>query len=254
MMRRMLVLMLFGACAAQVDGTAGGGPGSDPGSNNGSNDGPDAGMTGGGIPATIRISGTAAEQGQSSATPLEGVAIAAFRAGDDTTPVATATTDSSGAFSLTISTNGAPVDGYLKATKSGEVDAYVYPPIAMTADYGMATVGMVSSSNFNLLRQFEGAQSGKGVVVLVVLDATATNAIQGADATSSPSAGKTVYMDNNGQPFATGSTNTDGLAFLFNVSPSAPVTVGATKSGMTFRSHALTARADAMTTTMVLAQ
>lgn len=255
MTRSLVFAAMLAACTTSIDGTSTPpGGGSNPGSNDGSDDGPDAGTPGNGIPATIRISGTAAEQGQSAATPLAGVAISAFRAGDDTTPVATATTDASGAYALSIPTNGAPVEGYLKATKSGEVDAYVYPPIAMTADYASATVGMVSTSNFNLLRQFEGAQNGKGVIVLVVLDATATNAIQGATASSSPAAGKTMYMDNSGQPFATGSTNSDGLAFLFNVQPGADITVGATKGGTSFTSHVVQARPDAMTTTMVLSQ
>jgi hypothetical protein len=255
-MTRWLVLAaLVAACAAQVQGTGGGGADAGGGrGGSGSNNGPDAGTGGGGIPATIRISGTVAEQGQNSATPLEGVAISAFRTGNDTTPVATATTDASGGYSLTIPTSGVAVEGYLKATLSGEVDAYIYPPIAMTADYASATIGMVSTSNFNLLCQFEGVQSGSGAIVLVVLDANATNAIQGAQATSTPSAGKTVYMNSSGQPFATGSTNSDGLAFLFDVQPNADTTVGATKNGMSFGSHVVRAHPNAMTTTMVLAQ
>ena len=75
------------------------------------------------------------------------------------------------------------------------------------------------------------------------------NPVQGATVSSTPAAGSYHYTDSGGLPSSSAtSTSADGVAFLFNV-PSGAITVSAAKSGMTFKSHVVTARADKMTTT-----
>src|SRR2546422_816901 len=71
------------------------------------------------VPATITVTGTAAAPGLGGSTPAPGVAVGAFRNSDENTAVAMATTDGSGNYTLTITTNGQPLDGFVKATKSG---------------------------------------------------------------------------------------------------------------------------------------
>lgn len=201
----------------------------------------------------ITISGMTAEQGQSGTpTPLSGVAVTAYDKSDAV--IGTATSGSGGAYSITLATHGQPIDGYFKATTSGHTDTYVYPPAPMAADFTTANFGMVSSSNFGALLQIEGASTSKGVIVMVVLDAAGTTTVQGATVSTNPASGKYAYMDNNNQPFSNTATNTDGLAFVFNVPTNVDVAVTASKSGMTFGSHTLKARPNTLTTTLVTAQ
>ena len=200
----------------------------------------------------VTISGTTVVQDTTSTTPEAGVAVAAYAVGS-TTPLGMTTSDAQGMYSLTVPTSGQPIDGYLKATKSGMVDSYVYPPAPIAADTTGATATLVSSSNFSELLSLEGASSNAGTIILIVLDAT-SNPVQGATVKSSPAASKTTYMGSNGEPFSTSSTYSDGLAFLFGVPTGTDVTVSATKSGSTFASHAVQTYAGALTTTLVLAQ
>ena len=239
-------LVLLAACSGSGTDT-GPGPGPGPDANHGG--GIDAPT--GGMPDTITISGTAVEQGLGGApTPLAGVAVSGFTVADDNTPVATATTDAQGKYTLTIPTHNAPVDGYLKAVKSGEVDTYLYPPAPLTADFGMGDVNMVSTGNFGTLRSFIGGTAGKGLIVAIVGDAALTP-VAGATVKSDPASAKYTYMDANGLPQSTTGTNTDGIAFMVDVPPTGTVTVSATKAGVTFKSHAVKARADVLTTTLI---
>jgi hypothetical protein len=259
MLRLALVsVVFFAACSPSTPDAAGvdassGTTGSGSGNGGSGKGGSGSGSGGGGIPATITISGQAIVQGQSSSSPQAGVAIAVYATGNDSTALATATTDSSGNYSLQLPTHGQPVDGYIKATMSGLVDTYVYPPAPMSADSSNATASMVSTDDYSGLVGIEGADSSNGMIILDVLDASLAP-VSGAKVSSNPASGKSAYMNSSGQPFSSSSTYTDGLAFLFDVPTSGAVTVSASKSGMTFASHAVTARGGALTTTVVVAQ
>ena len=204
----------------------------------------------GGIPSMITVSGVVMEQTTSGATPLAGVALNAFIIGNDATPIATATTDAQGAYTASVTTNGKPVDAYLKATKTGYVDSYVYPAAPLTANFAGANIGIVSTSTFGTLRSILGGTAGKGMMIMIVSDPN-NNPISGATVATAPASASYRYLDANGQPFGTTSTNPTGVAFAIDVPPG-NVTVNATKSGMTFQSHALNARADVMTTTLIV--
>jgi hypothetical protein len=256
MTTRLLLALALVGCSATVPetmpgdsadaGTTSTGGGGDP--SPGSNTPP-----GGGVPDSITIAGQAIVQDQTTATPQSDVAIGIYATGNDTTPLATAMTDASGNYSLSVPTHGAPIDGYIKATKSGLVDTYVYPPTAMSADTSTATASMISTDNYSALTGIEGASSSKGMIILVVLDKS-LNPISGATVSTTPSSGKEAYMNSSGEPFSSSSTYTDGLAFVFNVPTTGTVTVGANKAGSTFSTHAVTARAGKLTTTLVIAQ
>src|SRR5688572_12981007 len=111
-MKKLLALLCAAAC--------GGGGGSDDGT--GMVDAPVA-------PAILTISGTATARSAGGSSPVDAATIAAYAAGNDTTPIAMTTTDASGNFSLVITTTaGQALNGYLKASKSGMVNTYLTTP------------------------------------------------------------------------------------------------------------------------------
>ena len=202
-------------------------------------------------PAMITISGTATARSTGGATPVSGATIAAYKTSNETTPVATTTTDAQGNFSLTISTGGIALDGYLKATANTYVDTYLYPPAPLTADFSMAAVNMLTSNTYSFLQLLCGANqtAQQGTIAAEVVDATGT-VVQGATVSSNPAAGTYCYDGANGLPdkMATG-TGADGVGFMFSVSGNEAVT--AAKTGATFKTHTVTARAGAFTTTII---
>ena len=203
------------------------------------------------VPQSIKLSGVASGRTPSATTPLSGVAVSAFSNSDDTTPIMSTTSDATGAYSLTIATNGVPVDGYVKATITGFVDTYLYPPAPLVADFDSASINMVNTDTINLLSDtlcHSAQMLTNGAVAIEVVDATGAT-VGGAVATASPAPSKICY-DSNGFPNSTAMvTATDGLAYMLNVT--GDVTVGATLTGMTFTSHHVNARVGALTTTLI---
>ena len=235
-------------------------------SESGGNGGVDAAGGGSGsqfldAPATtvtqVTISGTASEVSQSGQTPLAGVKIEAFRNANETTPIATTTTDAQGNYSLTVQTNGEVIDGFLKATKTGYKDTYLYPPYAIMMDFSGGSVLMLTQQTWDTLDNLTNANQmdGKGVVALIVTDGM--NPVGGAMVSSTPAASPAParYNATVGTltlPSSTASmTHTDGVAYLFNLPPG-QVTVSATKTGSTFASHKVKAWADNLTTTVIV--
>lgn len=205
------------------------------------------------IPGTIRISGQATEAGLGGTSPVDGVAVAAFSKGNETTAAATGTSDGDGNYSLTVTFDGDSFDGYIKATKTGYMDLYEYPTGALSADFSDASFNMITPGNKNQLVNIAngGQHAGKGLIGLLVADA-AGNPVAGATVSSTPASGAYRYMAGNGFPSSSAtSTASDGVAFMFDVPADAEVTVTATKSGMTFKAHTLKARADVFTSTAI---
>jgi hypothetical protein len=233
-MRTTLILCLF-ALGCGDDGGGGGGQMDAPPN----------------VPATITVSGIATERSTSS-TPRMGVMIGAYRNSDPNTPVATATTDAAGMYTLTITTNGMPLDGYVKATYTGLLDTYLYPPKPLIADFDGASIFMVSSSTLGLLSNLlcrNDQDLAKGLVAVLVTDA-ADMPVAGAAVSSTPAAAKYCYnMGGNPTGDAT-MTDVDGIGYMLNLPPG-EVTVSASKSGSTFFSHKVNARAGTLTTTVI---
>jgi len=214
--------------------------------------GDDGGADGPGGSTTITVTGTAVVQSATGSNPADGVLIEAFASSDDATVVASTMTDAQGNYTLVVMPNGAALDGYLKATKSGLMVTYLYPPEPLTADFDGASVNMLSQNTFNLLASTfcKAAQdAAKGTIAVLVEDATNTE-VAGATIASDPAASNTCYNGNTGLPSQSATaTAADGLGYLFNVTGQA--TVSAMKTGSTFQSHGVVARAGALTTTLV---
>lgn len=221
-----------------------------------SSGGPDGG--GGGsadaaaAPAMITISGEATKREGINETPAEGAMVAAYKNSDPNTPVAMATADAAGMYSLTVATGGVAVDGYIKATLAGFLDLYLYPPKPLTADFAGASLNIVNQDTVNLMYTIcqHSQDTTKTQIAVIVADA-AENPIAGATVTASPAATKSCFNGTNGLPSgAAMMTEADGIAYLLNVNPG-EVTVSAGKGGSTFGAHKVNARAGTFTTTVI---
>ena len=203
------------------------------------------------VPAMVTLSGVTSERGLSGTSNTANVTLAVYRTNNDATPVAMATSDAQGKYSLSVATNGAPIDGYIKATKSGYVDIYLYPAQPWFANDTDGSINMMTPGNRDILNNFAGGNqmAGKGMIGMAVFD-SAGNPVAGATVSSMPASGSAKYNGSNGIPSSSATmTSADGVAFLFNVPEN--VTVTATKAGMTFHAHAVKARPDKFTTTSV---
>ena len=200
---------------------------------------------------TIAISGTASQRSTSGSVPVEGATVAAYASSDESTPLATGTTDANGAFTLTIDTHGVAVDGYIKATMAGMVDTYWYPAGPLTADYADAGLNMLAPQTLDLLANTlcrANQDTAMGMVALEVADASRTP-VAGATIASDPAASLYCY-DSGGFPSPSATaTDPDGIGYMFNITGDA--TVSADKSGSTFTSHSIKVRGGALTTTLI---
>lgn len=205
------------------------------------------------VPQMISIGGIASERSISGETVVAGVTMALYASSNEATPIAMATTDAQGKYTIMAMTSGAPIDGFIKATKSGYVDLYMYPATPFIADEADAGVNMMTPSNKDFLNSLAGGNqmAGKGMIGLQIRDAGG-NPVEGATVSSTPASGGYRYTNSSGLPSANATaTAADGVAFMFNV-PSGAITVTATKAGKTFKAHAVLARADKFTTTSVV--
>jgi hypothetical protein len=243
MMRTSIALALIAACGggnSAKTGTDGGGS-----ADAGSHVFMDAPAV---ISATmIKISGIASASDNNGSTPLAGVVVAFFKSSDETTPLATQTSDATGAYSFMIPTGGIAVDGFVEATISGYATNYDYPTTALTADWS-SNPNMVTNTNFGLLGGFTGQMTTMGFITAEILD-SADASVKGATISSSPAA-KYVY-DSGSFPTGTTSTDTDGVGYFINAPATGEITISAQKAGMTFVSHTLKAHAGALTTTTI---
>lgn len=204
------------------------------------------------VPPMIAIGGTTSERGLGGETIVTGVTMTAHKSSDENTALATATSDAQGKYTLNVATNGMPLDGFLKATKSGYIDIYMYPSAPFIENSMDASVNMLTPSNKDFLNNLAsgGQTAGKGMIGLQIRDASG-QPVAGATVSSMPASGAYRYTNSSGLPSSSVmSTSADGVAFMFNV-PSGPITVMASKSGMTFQAHVVLARADKFTTTSI---
>ena len=204
------------------------------------------------VPTTITISGTVTEKGAASSAMVTDGTIVAKKASDDSM-VATGMTDGSGNFTLTVTTNGQALDGYLDVTDAADVETFVYPPAPLSADYAGVPVQMITQATIGDLPILTGAtQSASDGMIGLEITTAAGAKVSGATVTTTP-AGSVFYDSNGGLPTTNAkqkTTNTDGVAFVLNVAAGS-VTVMATETGDTFKSHTLKARAGALAETIV---
>jgi hypothetical protein len=177
---------------------------------------------------------------------IQGATVEAYLVGNPT-PVGTDTTDSAGAYSISIDNPGAtPVDAYLRAPSSGNKTVYLVPPTVVYQDIPMAPIRTISDSLFPFFVTLAQANltDGNGVIALIVTDCL-NNPLTGATVTvpGQPNA-QVRYNGTNGLPTGTGSassTAADGIAYVIDMPPG-PVTVDASYMGIDMREHSVNVR------------
>ena len=198
-------------------------------------------------PALIAVSGQV-RQNAILPNALRGAYVFAFRTGDTTT-LAADTSDTPGAYSLSITTGATPVNGYIRATDSAHITTYAYPAVPLAAN-ATENILMVTTTEFSFLAAAAGITpvAGDGFIGLVVTNCAGAP-LAGATVSSNP-AGQVRY-NAIGAPSSTAtSTASDGVAYIANVA-AGNVTVQATASGHTLRQHVVNARANAITLTQI---
>jgi hypothetical protein len=204
------------------------------------------------VSQNVTVKGIASEVTVSGRTPTAGVMVSAFKEGG-TTAIVSATTDTAGAYTLVIPTDGMPLDGYLIGKLAGKKDTYLYPPRPISADLPSAPVLILTQATFDAAATIAQTPqvAGMGWVGVQVFD-SANMAVTGATVTSSP-AGTVRYNGTNGLPSKTAtSTAVDGIAYIFSVAPGT-VTINASggTGNLTYHSHTVNARPDQVTTTLI---
>jgi hypothetical protein len=198
-------------------------------------------------PATVTVSGQIL-QNAFSPTALGNAIIDAFRTGTPTA-LATDTSNTPGFYTLSISTSGAPVDGYLRVTHSGHIDTYAYPSRPLFMDLA-TNVLMPTSTELAILGTAVGVTqaAGNGFIGVIVRNCAGT-ALAGATVSTNPPG--TVKYNSGSTPSSTAtSTSSDGVAYVFNVT-AGNVTVIANASGNVLRQHVVNARANVVTLTEI---
>ena len=198
-------------------------------------------------PTTISVSGRIT-QNFFSPTALRGAYIFAFRTGA-TDPLAADTSDTPGNYSVSITTGGTPVNGYIRVTDSTHLTTYAYPAVPL-ATSDTQNVFMATASEFSFLASAAGINpvAGDGFIGVIVSNC-AGDPIAGASVTSSP-AGEVRYNAGGVPSSSATSTAADGVAYIANVA-AGNVTVQGTASGHSLRQHVVNARADAITLTQI---
>ena len=195
-------------------------------------------------PSTIILGGQIL-QNALAPTALAGAEVIASKTGTDT--LAADTSDTPGFYSLSISTGGTPVDGFLFVSKSGYITTYAYPSRPLAAN-DTTNVLVITASEFTLLGNAVGVThtAGDGSIGIVVRDCDG-NPLTGATVASSPP-GVIKYNAAGAPSSSATSTSADGVAYILNVAAGS-VTVMGTANGHTLRQHIVNARADVITLT-----
>jgi hypothetical protein len=191
-------------------------------------------------PATITIAGSVNDIDLASQmqVPVSGATVNAFRNGT-AQPIATATSDNNGAFSLPLTTGGTPIDGFIESSKAGHHTVRIYPPNPLIADQANLPALMLNNTAFGLIGMFAGTSPDAGIIIL--------------DCAGTPIAGATLTVKQGGQDVGTivdGSQLQPGLFFVGDLAAGDTV-VGATFNGHTLRSHTVVAANNTLVTTVV---
>jgi hypothetical protein len=199
-------------------------------------------------PASIDLSGQV-KKNVLAPVPNPNAIVTAFRNSDTTVALATDTSDTPGRFSVSLTTGGTPVDGYIRVTDSTHIATYAYPAVPLAANDSQ-NVQMVTPTEFGVLAAAAGItpQAGKGFIGVIVTNCSGTP-IAGATVSSTP--GGTVVYNAGGVPSSAATqTAADGIAYIANVT-AGNVLVQANGGGHTLRAHTVTARGDAITLTQI---
>jgi hypothetical protein len=221
---------------------------------------PDLACNGDALPTTgtdpIVINGHAYASTPLGQDDLEGAIIEAFQVAGGGALYLDGS-DAGGLFTLTIA-NAAmvPLDGYLRARSSGQLDTYLYPPAPLAVDPPEAPLMFTTEDTLGQLAVTAGVgQSPTLGFFGVLVQDCAGLPVMGATVTVSPTSTSpqtlvTYVAPNNYPDTVATTTRANGLAYVFNV-PTGDVVVDAEVGGTPLREHTVLSRAGVVTTTAV---
>ena len=123
----------------------------------------------------VTIAGTTTTLSNSGTpSPVGDVAVDVFVIGE-TDPVASVTSNSSGAFTTpSIATGAEPLAGYIRAGKAAHRTTYLYPPTLITASLTGVPVPLVSNAQFVQIDMFLNQDDNvNGLLLVIVTDCSA---------------------------------------------------------------------------------
>jgi hypothetical protein len=198
-------------------------------------------------PANVTLAGTTetANIQTMMLEPVAGVTVDAFKTGNATS-LGSVMSGVNGTFmTADLATAGAPIDGYIRASKDGYRTTYLYPPGPLAASAAGVPVPILDEQTFGLLVQFG----------LMATQDDATNGfllVQITDCAATPAGipGATLVVKQGGSDVGTVadfSQFSPGTFAVTNV-PDGDTTISATYNNMTFPAHVVTAHKKPTTT------
>jgi len=208
-------------------------------------------------PDPVTVAGTAKTLNGLSTANADGVLVEAFPTAGGAA-LDSATTAADGKFSLSLTTGAAPLDAYIKATKSGLLDYYLFPATPLSADVSSAPVLVLSSSSLGTVESLASVTPATdpntvGLVGVVVQDCDG-NSVSGATISvkeNGNEVGDMRYVAGSLPSTTATMTDSNGAAFVFNV-PAGTATISASVGGMTLRTHSITVSGGATHATIVV--
>jgi hypothetical protein len=190
-------------------------------------------------PTTLTVSGMVVDLLSTSA--LNNVTVESRLRSDPMNVLASDTTDTTGAFSVSVANPGAmPVDAFLQFSLPSYATTYIYPSDPIAGDSTIDEAGMIMSSNVLVIYSVSGAMAlvpGNGTSLVVVMDCLGQS-IEGATVGLSPTAAETQigYLDGMMPSLSATATDASGVAVGFNV-PAGDITVTADYMGTPLEAH-----------------
>jgi hypothetical protein len=187
----------------------------------------------------ITVAGMTQELTTSGPMNVPMVTVAAYKVGT-TAALSTVTSDSTGAFTTgNLNTGGAPLDGYIKASKGTTYrTTYLFTPNPLVANLMSTPVLMVSPGTFDTVAVVTGNtqdDQANGALIVTV-----------ADCQLHPLTGATLSVKQGGNEVGTQydlsqlSPTAAGFFLVFNV-PDGQTQISATYQGMSFPAHTVVA-------------
>jgi hypothetical protein len=181
-------------------------------------------------------------------SPLAGASVKGFQTGN-ATALDSSTSDAGGNYSMTLSTGGTPLDGYIRVSKSSYLDTYGYPPQPLAANISESVL-LITSTELGIIGGALGVTptAGDGLIAVVVEDCSGLP-LAGASVSTNPP-GTVKYNSGGGPSSSATMTSADGVAYVLNVT-AGDVVVMASAGGHVLRQHTVNARADVITLTAI---
>ncbi|HTJ43414.1 MAG TPA: hypothetical protein VL463_15020 [Kofleriaceae bacterium] len=197
-------------------------------------------------PATITLKGNVGAVANGTFGPAAGAIVDLVRIGE-TVPVASASADTSGNFTIVAQTGGRPIDGYLRAHSGTGRDNYAYPIAPYATDASNIPLVIVDQAFYDELAAAGGATQdpAKAFFLAQAVDCDGKQLI-GAMFTIDPSAGASIAYPRTDGSGNGAATDTSGEAIINNVAPG-PLRIDGVQGTTPLHGHRIDARANAVT-------